>query len=101
MAWKPKVTVAVVIEHDCKILLIEEHTMLFDQPTDHLEPNESLQRAEVLKESVYEFKPQYLVNIFCWHTFVHGITYTSPSPAHPRSLLGQTLNADLIRSILE
>jgi hypothetical protein len=58
MAWKPKVTVAVVIEHDCKILLIEEHTMLFDQPTDHLEPNESLQRAEVLKESAYEFKPQ-------------------------------------------
>ncbi|BBJ24142.1 hypothetical protein W01_20690 [Candidatus Nitrotoga sp. AM1P] len=48
MAWEPKITVAIVIEHDCKVFLIEERTILFDQPADHLEPNESLQRAEVL-----------------------------------------------------
>ncbi|CAG9934177.1 hypothetical protein [Candidatus Nitrotoga arctica] len=49
--------------------------MLFDQPADHLEPNESLQGAAVLKGSTYEFKLQYLINIFRWHTFVHGTTY--------------------------
>ena len=38
MGWKPKVTVAAFIEQDCKILNIEERTLLFNQPVDHLLP---------------------------------------------------------------
>jgi hypothetical protein len=100
MAWKPKVTVAVVIEHDRKVLIVEERIMLFDQSADHQEPNESLQEAEILKESADESKPQYLI------TFSTGMRLCMallPAPhlrrTRPRPLLGRTLNADLIRSI--
>lgn len=76
--------------------------MLFDQPADHLEPNKSLQRAEILKESAYEFKPPYLVNIFCWHAFCAWLylhlTFAGRVLAH---CLERRLNTDLIRSILE
>ena len=100
MAWKPKVTVAVVIEHCRKVLIVQERTMLFNQPADHLEPNESLQGAEILEESADEFKPQYLI------TFSTGMRLCMallPAPhlrrTHPRPLLGRTLNANLMRSI--
>jgi hypothetical protein len=99
MAWKPTVTVAVVIEHDRKVLIVEERTMLFDQSADHLEPNESLQGAEILEESADEFKSQYLI------TFSTGMRLCMALPAphlrrtRPRPLLGRTLNADLISSI--
>ena len=85
MAWKPKVPVAVVIEHDRKVLIVEERTMLFDQPADHLEPNESLQRAEILKESADEFKPQYLITFspgmrLCMALPAPHLRRTRPSP---------------------
>jgi hypothetical protein len=55
--------------------------MLFDQPADHQEPNESLQGAEILKELADEFKLKYLI------TFSTGmrlcmalLACTSPSP---------------------
>ena len=99
MVWKPKVTVAAVIKQGCKVLIIEERTLLFNQPVDHLESNQSLQEAEVLEESAYEFKPQYLISIFRWHAFVHSTTYL-PFAGHVHAhYLERTLDADLIRSI--
>ena len=72
MVWKPKVTVAAVIQQDCKFLLIEVLPLLFNIPADHLKSDASLQGAVVRIESAYEFKPQYLIGIFLWHATVHS-----------------------------
>jgi 8-oxo-dGTP pyrophosphatase MutT (NUDIX family) len=81
MIWKPNVTVAAILEQDGKFLLVEEHTsqgLLFNQPAGHLEPDESLVVAcarEVLEESAYVFKPQYLIGIYRWHSAASDTTY--------------------------
>ncbi len=61
--WKPAVTVAAVIEHEGRFLLVEELTpegLRWNQPAGHLEPRESLLAAvcrEVLEETAHEFQP--------------------------------------------
>jgi 8-oxo-dGTP pyrophosphatase MutT (NUDIX family) len=81
MIWKPNVTVAAVLEQSGKFLLVEEHTsqgLRFNQPAGHLEPNESLITAvtrEVLEESAYDFKPEYLIGIYRWHSTAANTTY--------------------------
>ena len=81
MIWKPNATVAAVIEHNGKFLLVEEHTsqgVRFNQPAGHLEANESLPEAvarEVLEESAYSFTPQHLLGIYRWHAPESDTTY--------------------------
>ncbi|MEI7842729.1 MAG: NUDIX hydrolase [Gallionellaceae bacterium] len=81
MIWKPNVTVAAVLEQNGKFLLVEEHTsqgLRFNQPAGHLEPDESLITAvtrEVLEESAYDFKPEYLIGIYRWHSTTADTTY--------------------------
>jgi 8-oxo-dGTP pyrophosphatase MutT (NUDIX family) len=81
MIWKPHVTVAAVIEQNEKFLLVEEHTsqgLLFNQPAGHWEQGETLPEAaarEVLEESAYEFKPEYLIGIYSWKAPANSITY--------------------------
>lgn len=70
--WKPNVTVAAVIEHDGRYLLVEEeteHGLQFNQPAGHLEHRESLIaacRREVLEETARHFRPTALVGIYQW-----------------------------------
>ena len=50
MIWKPKVTVAAVVQRDGKFLLVEEETeagLAFNQPAGHLEDGEALIDAGV------------------------------------------------------
>jgi 8-oxo-dGTP pyrophosphatase MutT (NUDIX family) len=81
MIWKPDVTVAAVIEHKGKFLLVEEETaqgVHFNQPAGHLEADESIMDAvtrEVLEESAYHFVPQHLLGIYRWHSPESGTTY--------------------------
>ncbi len=81
MIWKPNVTVAAVIEHEGKFLLVEENTsegVQFNQPAGHLEPNESLLNAvarETLEETAYHFKPESLLGIYRWTHPRKGVTY--------------------------
>ena len=81
MIWRPNVTVAAVIEHEGKFLMIEEHTSQgpkFNQPAGHLEANESIHDAvvrETREESAYEFQPEYLIGIYHWHSTASDITY--------------------------
>lgn len=81
MVWKPNVTVAAVIAHDGKFLLVEEETaqgIRFNQPAGHLEADESLLAAvvrETLEESAYHFKPTHLIGIYRWHSDESDITY--------------------------
>ncbi len=68
--WKPSVTVAAVIEHDGRFLLVEEETsegVRFNQPAGHLDPFESLEQAvarEALEETAHEFSPTSLIGVY-------------------------------------
>lgn len=70
--WKPNVTVAAVIEHDGRFLLVEEETnqgIRLNQPAGHLDPGESLVEAcarETLEETAYRFTPQALLGVYMW-----------------------------------
>jgi 8-oxo-dGTP pyrophosphatase MutT (NUDIX family) len=81
MIWKPNVTVAAILEHDKKFLLVEEESatgLVLNQPAGHLEQGENLPDAavrETLEESAYRFEPQYLIGIYRWHSDVSHVTY--------------------------
>ena len=68
--WKPSVTVAAVIEHDGKFLLVEEHTpegLKLNNPAGHLDPGESLADGcarETLEETTHTFRPTALVGVY-------------------------------------
>ena len=68
--WKPRVTVAAVVERDGRYLMVEEHTregLRLNNPAGHLDPAESLVEAvkrEVLEETSCRFEPDALVGIY-------------------------------------
>jgi 8-oxo-dGTP pyrophosphatase MutT (NUDIX family) len=68
--WHPSVTVAALIEHEGKYLLVEEHTpegLKLNQPAGHLDPGESLIQAcvrETLEETARHFEPEALVGVY-------------------------------------
>ena len=57
--WKPSVTVAAIVEHQGKFLIVEEHTtdgIKLNQPAGHLDPGETPQfgaAREALEESAW------------------------------------------------
>lgn len=81
LIWKPNVTVAAVLEHDGRFLLVEEHTDLgpmFNQPAGHLEPGESLIEGatrETLEETAYAFLPTALLGVYQYHHAPRDTTY--------------------------
>ena len=68
--WKPSVTVAAVIAHAGRYLLVEEETpegLRLNNPAGHLDPGESPQQGcvrEVLEETARAFQPRALVGIY-------------------------------------
>ncbi len=68
--WRTAVTVASIIEQDNKFLLIEEQTrdgLLINQPSGHLEANESPLEAsirETREETSFEFIPQNFLGVY-------------------------------------
>ncbi len=72
MKWQLHVTVAAVIEHEQKYLLVQEKVddqVVFNQPAGHWEHGESLLEAakrETLEETGWEFYPSALVGIYRW-----------------------------------
>ena len=68
--WKPSVTVAAVVEHEGRFLLVEEHTpegLRLNNPAGHLEHGESLADAcarETLEETATRFTPTALVGVY-------------------------------------
>ncbi|GAB6141252.1 NUDIX hydrolase [Methylosoma difficile] len=81
MVWKPHVTVAAVIEHEQRFLMVEEHTprgLQFNQPAGHLEENEDLLTAakrEVLEETAWQFEPEHIVAIQLWRRSPQETTF--------------------------
>lgn len=68
--WKPSVTVAAIVEHEGKFLLVEEHTpdgLRLNNPAGHLDEGESLLHGcarEALEETMHLFTPDYLVGVY-------------------------------------
>lgn len=68
--WKPSVTVAAIVEHLGRFLLVEEHTsdgLCLNNPAGHLDPGESpLQGVvrEALEETARTFVPTGIVGIY-------------------------------------
>ncbi len=81
MTWKPNVTVAAVIEHERRFLLVKEKIAgkhVYNQPAGHLEEGETLVEAvtrEVLEETACHFEPHALVAIQLWRHPHNGITF--------------------------
>lgn len=98
MSQRIDVTVAAVIEHDDRFLLVEEMVggmPVLNQPAGHLEPGESLPAAavrETLEETGYRFTPREVVGIYLWKSEESGITFLRvafcgtavPPAANPR-----------------
>ena len=68
--WKPSVTVAAVIEHEGRFMLVEEHTpegLRLNNPAGHLDPGESPCvgcAREALEETAHLFTPTALVGVY-------------------------------------
>jgi len=117
MIWKPSVTVAAIVEHDGRFLLVEEHTtrgQLYNQPAGHLDPGESLLQAvarETLEETACAFEPTGLLGVYQYHSSADDVTYirfaftgriTGPEPGRPLDtgiLRAVWLTPDEIRSV--
>ncbi len=76
----PHITVAAIIEHDGRFLLVEERSegrIVFNQPAGHLELNESIIDAvkrETMEETGYPFSPEAISGIYLLKA-ANGITY--------------------------
>ena len=72
MIWKPRVTVAALIENEGRFLLVQElisGRSVYNQPAGHLEDGETLIEAvirETREETAWEFEPESLVGIYQW-----------------------------------
>ena len=81
MSDRVSVTVAAIVEHDGRFLLVEEQTeegVRMNQPAGHLEPDESLTEAvarETLEETAYRFVPHDLLGVYRWRNPSNGISY--------------------------
>lgn len=68
--WKPNVTVAAIVEHEGRFLLVEEQTtdgLKLNNPAGHLDPGESpLQGVirEALEETACDFVPEHFLGVY-------------------------------------
>jgi 8-oxo-dGTP pyrophosphatase MutT (NUDIX family) len=104
----PRLTVAAVIEHDARFLLVEERLegdalLRLNQPAGHVEVGESLIAAaarETLEESGHAFTPRALVGVY--HVRAdNGVTYVrfafAGDARAPRT--PATLDREIVRTV--
>jgi len=90
--WKPNVTVAAVIEHEGRFLLVEEDTsdgLLLNNPAGHLDPGESPIDAcvrEALEETGRRFTPEGFLGMYMSASGAPAPARTSPTCAWPSSV---------------
>ena len=104
---RPALTVATIIEHEGRFLLIEEETrygLRLNQPAGHVESGESLVAAairETLEEAAWRVEPTALVGIYQWRspgsgtTFVRFAFAAEPNGHEP----ARTLDTGVVRTL--
>jgi 8-oxo-dGTP pyrophosphatase MutT (NUDIX family) len=81
MSWYPHITVATIVEHEGKFLIVEElddGEIVFNQPAGHLEIDESLIAAavrETLEETGWLVEPIYIVDLSLYESGKNNTTY--------------------------
>ena len=71
--WQTHITVAAIIEHQAKFLLVTDNTSSghkLNQPAGHVEPQEDIIAAvirEVKEETSLDFTPKKIVGIYWYH----------------------------------
>ena len=94
--FRPSVTVAAIVLHDGRFLLVEEETpegLRLNNPAGHLDPGESLVQAvvrEALEETARVFTPQALLGVYMSRFTRPGLTPGVPlaSPTRERAQAG-------------
>jgi 8-oxo-dGTP pyrophosphatase MutT (NUDIX family) len=80
MTWRPELTVAAVVQHDDRFLLVEERiqrALVVNQPAGHVEDGESILDAvmrETLEETGWHFSPSYLLGLYLWRNPDDGVS---------------------------
>ncbi|MBX3599355.1 MAG: NUDIX hydrolase [Rubrivivax sp.] len=113
--WSPSVTVAAIVEHRGRFLLVEEHTpegLKLNNPAGHLDPGESPLQAvirETLEETAREFVPDALVGLYLSRFVRPGrgehpgedVTYLRIAFAGQvgEPLAGRTLDEGIVRTL--
>ena len=109
--WSPSTTVAAIIEHAGRYLLIEEHTpegLKLNNPAGHLDPGESPQQGvvrEALEETARVFEPQALVGVYLSRverpSTGEDVTYLrfAYCGAVGEPLLGRALDTGIVRTL--
>ena len=104
MLWKPRVTVAAVVEQRGRYLMVEETIAgqnVYNQPAGHLEDGESLVEAavrECREETAWQFQPEAIVGIYRWRrsrerdTYLR-VTFTGHCTGH---LPDEPLDTDIV-----
>ena len=78
MSWKPDITVAAIVEHDGRFLIVEEQIRgqrVFNQPAGRVESGESLLAAavrETLEETAWHFEPEWLLGVYPWRSITRA-----------------------------
>ena len=81
MGWNPDVTVAAVVVHDERFLVVEERIggrLVLNQPAGHLEDGETLLEAairEAREETAWRFTPRALVGTYLWRNPSNGRSF--------------------------
>jgi 8-oxo-dGTP pyrophosphatase MutT (NUDIX family) len=109
--WSPTTTVAAVIEHEGRYLLVEEHTpegLKLNNPAGHLDPGESPLEGvvrEALEETARHFEPEALLGVYL-SRFVRPATGEDVTYLRfafcgrvGESLPGRTLDDGIVRTL--
>jgi 8-oxo-dGTP pyrophosphatase MutT (NUDIX family) len=105
--WKPNVTVAALMEHNGRFLMVEEETsagLMLNQPAGHLEEGESLVEAcarEAMEETAHHFVPRALVGVYQWRRPDGEVTYLRFSFAGDsgEQIAGRALDDGIVRAL--
>jgi len=109
--WKPAVTVAAIVEHGGRFLLVEEETpegLQLNNPAGHLDPGESPLQAvvrETLEETTRDFVPGAFLGVyvarFVRPALAEDVTYLrlAFSGTVGEAIAGRTLDAGIVRTL--
>jgi phosphatase NudJ len=109
--WSPSVTVAAIIEHGGRYLLVEEETpegLKLNNPAGHLDPAESPEQGvvrEALEETARVFVPEAIVGVYLSRfqrpATGEDVTYLRFAFCGTvgQALPGRTLDAGIVRTL--